>query len=124
MKDATVFKNIAVEKLLLDDCNPRLPKSLHNKSEAEIIKYLLLEDVFPYTSTDWTNVDYPTTSFVPAGSHSDPFTTYGDDFHLDHKVKSDGNVTIVATQYIELLSGFEVEDGAECIVLKLVYIFC
>lgn len=34
---------IEYSKLILDDCNPRLPKSLHNKQENEIIDYLLLE---------------------------------------------------------------------------------
>jgi hypothetical protein len=36
-------KQIEYNKLILDDCNPRLPKSLHNKQENEIIDYLLLE---------------------------------------------------------------------------------
>jgi hypothetical protein len=35
-------KTINYKKLFLDKNNPRLPKSLHNKSEFEIIDYLLL----------------------------------------------------------------------------------
>lgn len=37
----TRFEKIEVEKLLLDPENPRLPKSMANKNESEIINYLL-----------------------------------------------------------------------------------
>lgn len=37
------YKSISVDLLKLDSFNPRLPKSMHNKSEAEIIKYMLLD---------------------------------------------------------------------------------
>lgn len=36
------FEKIDLDKLVLDECNPRLPRSFHNKSEQEIINYLLL----------------------------------------------------------------------------------
>lgn len=38
------FKYIEVEKLTLDAYNPRLPKSMHNSSDSEIITYLLREE--------------------------------------------------------------------------------
>ncbi len=38
-----LFENIPLTKLELDSFNPRLPKSMHGKSEKEIIQYLLLD---------------------------------------------------------------------------------
>lgn len=37
------FREIPLDSLELDPNNPRLPKSLHGKSEAEIISYMLLD---------------------------------------------------------------------------------
>ncbi|MDM1377711.1 hypothetical protein [Myroides marinus] len=37
------FEIIRLEQLFLDDKNPRLPKSLQNASEAEILEYMLLD---------------------------------------------------------------------------------
>lgn len=42
MKDR--FKYIDVEKLTLDTLNPRLPKSMHNSTDSEIITYMLREE--------------------------------------------------------------------------------
>ena len=41
MAEKTVFQKISYEDLLLDTHNPRLPKSMGNKSESEIINYFL-----------------------------------------------------------------------------------
>jgi hypothetical protein len=43
MANKPKFDYINVSDLVLDSCNPRIPKSLHNLSEKEIIDYLLLE---------------------------------------------------------------------------------
>lgn len=43
MASKPVFKNIPLDKLKLDSFNPRMPISLHGKSDEEIINYLLLE---------------------------------------------------------------------------------
>lgn len=43
MKNKPTYDEIDVSKLLLDECNPRLPKSKHNMDEQEIINFLLLE---------------------------------------------------------------------------------
>lgn len=37
------YKTLNYNKLILDPCNPRLPKSMHNLDEKEIIDYMLLE---------------------------------------------------------------------------------
>lgn len=37
------FDKLALDKLLLDSDNPRLPKSLHGKNETEILEYMLLD---------------------------------------------------------------------------------
>ena len=37
------FEDIPIEKLRLDDYNPRLPKSFHGQLEPKIIEYMLLE---------------------------------------------------------------------------------
>lgn len=37
------YKSISIDLLELDSSNPRLPKSMHGKSETEIIKYMLLD---------------------------------------------------------------------------------
>lgn len=37
------YEKINFNRLKLDDNNPRLPKSMHSKSEEEIIEYMLLE---------------------------------------------------------------------------------
>lgn len=38
-----IYKTISYKNLLLDPCNPRLPKSKHNSTEKEIIDFMLLE---------------------------------------------------------------------------------
>ncbi|TCD01222.1 hypothetical protein [Pedobacter psychroterrae] len=38
-----IFDTIPLEQLQLDSANPRLPKSLHGQSEAEILEYMLLD---------------------------------------------------------------------------------
>jgi hypothetical protein len=43
MKSKPEFKNIKLSKLNLDSRNPRLPKSMHGKSDAEILSYMLLD---------------------------------------------------------------------------------
>lgn len=37
------FEDVSIDKLKLDDYNPRLPKSFHGQSESKIIEYMLLE---------------------------------------------------------------------------------
>ena len=41
MAEKAEFQKISYENLLLDTHNPRLPKSMGNKSEAEIINFFL-----------------------------------------------------------------------------------
>lgn len=41
--DSYIYKNISIENLLLDNCNPRFPKSLQGKSTSDIISYMLLD---------------------------------------------------------------------------------
>lgn len=43
MESQPTFESIPVDQLELDSNNPRLPKSLHGKSEEEILKYMLLD---------------------------------------------------------------------------------
>lgn len=43
MKDKPKYEEIHFSKLILDNHNPRIPKSKHNLDEIEIINYLLLE---------------------------------------------------------------------------------
>ncbi len=43
MNNKPKYQYINLENLVLDDSNPRLPKSLHNKSKISTIEFLLLE---------------------------------------------------------------------------------
>ncbi|SER91318.1 hypothetical protein [Pedobacter rhizosphaerae] len=43
MPEAAQFRSIPLGELFLDPVNPRLPKSMHNKSEQEILEYMLLD---------------------------------------------------------------------------------
>ena len=41
MPNAEFIKKVHIDNLLLDPHNPRLPKSMGNKSDKEIINFLL-----------------------------------------------------------------------------------
>ena len=43
MSSKPEYEKISVDKLILDDQNPRLPKSMHGSTENEIIEWMLLE---------------------------------------------------------------------------------
>lgn len=43
MKNKPQYDEIHYSRLILDNCNPRIPKSLHNMQEVEIVNFLLLE---------------------------------------------------------------------------------
>ena len=43
MNNKPKYQYINIEDLVLDDSNPRLPKSLHKKSKISTIEFLLLE---------------------------------------------------------------------------------
>ncbi len=43
MAEESKFRKISVDNLELDLCNPRLPKSKHNKTEQDVINYMLME---------------------------------------------------------------------------------
>lgn len=43
MKNKPKYDEIHFSRLILDNCNPRIPKSLHNMQEFEIVNFLLLE---------------------------------------------------------------------------------
>lgn len=43
MENNPAYQYIEYNKLLLDNTNPRLPKSLHNQPQSAVIEYLLLE---------------------------------------------------------------------------------
>lgn len=78
--------------------------------------YLLLSDDFDAnTSTAWANRDFPfqlnPPSQVYVGSHDTPVRLYGSQFEMNHTIFEDGDVTLVAEDYIELLPGFEVKEG-------------
>lgn len=82
------------------------------------IDYLILHNIYYLrlnnnldiiTNKPWVNSDYPTYRLV--GSHANPFMVFGNYFNLNHTVFPDGDVTIVAQNYIELKPGFEVVDG-------------
>ncbi len=74
--------------------------------------YLLLEDNLPLDE-DWANHEYPTTQFSPEGSHDNPASFIGVKFTMNKAIHSDGNLTLTASHEIELLPGFETEEGAE-----------
>ena len=43
MKNKPIYDEIHFSRLMLDNCNPRIPKSLHNMQEVDIVNFLLLE---------------------------------------------------------------------------------
>lgn len=74
--------------------------------------YLLIEDNLPI-NPDWADFDYPTSYLNPEGSQQSPAYFEDVKFTMSKTVHSDGNLTLTATNEIELLPGFEVEAGGE-----------
>ncbi len=75
--------------------------------------YLLLnEEYLNHTNTANTNIDYPhTIGPITIGSNNNPLIKYGNYFQMDNTIYNNGNVRLVADNYIKLLPGFEVKNG-------------